>query len=772
MGTEKPDNLEDSLENQRKMSSVSYNVYDTITSTTSDSSNAYFVYDTISSTATGMTMLGAEGSTLNDSYLDLAHHENDDKHTATNREDIEKMGSKDKTYSNMTAAWVRGRKQGACGKLKKSLKAKLPILSWLPKYQTDSAVSDAIAGVTVGLTVIPQGIAYAVVAGLPPQYGLYSAFMGCFTYCVFGSAKDITIGPTAIMALMTNTYAQYGPEYAVLLSFLSGLIILLCGLLRLGFLIDFISVPVIAGFTSAAALTIASGQWKSLLGLSIDPHHKSHTHAGVIDYYIDIFSNIGTVRWQDALLGLCCSVLLLSLRAINRSNWFKPIKGESPSSIQKMTNKLPAKSLFILDKIVWFICTARNAIIVIICLLLSWCLDPELHSCKTHPNECVFSLTGSIQSGLPAFQPPPFFILANSTQNGTYPEETIGFGEMAGKLGSAIIIIPIIAILESVAIAKAFAAGKPVDASQEMVALGICNIFGSFVQSMPTTGSFSRTAVNSASGVKTSLGGIYTGGLVILCLAFLMPYCAFIPKASLAAVIITAVIFSVEHHLVKPMWRSKKIDLLPGFVCFMVGLFCELEMGIFSGIGIHLVIVLYHTARPGVLVEVKQVPGARQHYLSIRPDQGIVFPSVSYIRNLVSKAAIKQGQSKMIVVIDCSHMSQADFTAAEGFHAMLSDFQARHQQVYWQAANPGVIATLKAIVGEDLKLISGPIELAGSRLESPKLGLQIAHNVSTLGTITEMVTISEEIPESKETPVTSDTPNLRRFTVSPPENKV
>ena len=103
---------------------------------------------------------------------------------------------------------------------------------------------------------------------------------------------------------------------------------------------------------------------------------------------------------------------------------------------------------------------------------------------------------------------------------------------------------------------------------------------------------------------------------------------------------------------------------------------------------------------------------------------------------------------------------------------MLSDFQARHQQVYWQAANPGVIATLKAIVGEDLKLISGPIELACSRHESPKLGLQIAHNVSTLGTITEMVTISEEIPESKETPVTSDTPNLRRFTVSPPENKV
>lgn len=759
MGTEKPDNLEDTLENHRKMSSVSYNVYDTITSTTSDSSNAYFVYDTISSTATGMTMLGAEGTTLNDSYLDLAHHDTDEKP----RGDIEKHGESDKTYSHMTAAWLRGRKQGAWGKLKKSVKAKLPILTWLPKYQTDSAVSDMIAGVTVGLTVIPQGIAYAVVAGLPPQYGLYSAFMGCFTYCVFGSAKDITIGPTAIMALMTNTYAQYGPQYAVLLSFLAGIIILICGLLRLGFLIDFISVPVIAGFTSAAALTIASGQWKSLLGLSIDSHHKSHTHAGVIDYYIDIVHNIETIRWQDAVLGLCCSVILLSLRAINRSAWFKPIKAEdSPSCIQKLTNKLPAKSLFILDKIVWFICTARNAIIVILCLLLSWYLDPALHSCKTQPDQCVFSLTGTIQSGLPSFQPPSFSILANSTRNGTYPMEDISFGDMVGKLGSAIIIIPIIAILESVAIAKAFAGGKPVDASQEMVALGICNIFGSFVQSMPTTGSFSRTAVNSASGVKTSLGGVYTGGLVILCLAFLMPFCAFIPKATLAAVIITAVIFSVEHHVVKPMWRSKKIDLLPGIVCFIVGLFFELEMGIFSGIGIHLVIVLYHTARPGVVVEVKQVPGARQHYLSIRPDQGIVFPSVSYIRNLVSKAAIKQGQSKMIVVLDCSHMSQADFTAAEGFHAMLSDFKARHQQVYWQAANKGVVATLRAIVGEDLKLISGPIELASSKQGSPKPGL---------GTITEMVTISEDFSEAKEVAVGSESTSLR-FKVSPPDQQV
>ena len=125
---------------------------------------------------------------------------------------------------------------------------------------------------------------------------------------------------------------------------------------------------------------------------------------------------------------------------------------------------------------------------------------------------------------------------------------------------------------------------------------------------MPTTGSFSRTAVNSSSGVKTAFGGIYTGLLVILCLAFLMPYCAFIPKATLAAVIMTAVIFSVEHHVIRPMWSSKRIDLLPGFICFFVGLLYELEMGIFTGVGAHLLIVLYTSARPSVTVQLKQVP--------------------------------------------------------------------------------------------------------------------------------------------------------------------
>jgi len=606
------------------------------------------------------------------------------------------------------------------GKLVKYFRKRIPISTWILDYKLDKLISDAIAGITVGLTVIPQGIAYANVAGLDAQYGLYSAFMGCFVYCIFGSSKDITIGPTAIMALMTQAHAQYGADYAVLLAFLSGIIILIFGILQLGFLIDFISVPVIAGFTSAAAITIASGQVKSLLGLTIE--HKSHTHFGIVDGWIDVFTYIESIRWQDAVLGLVCSILLLSLRSLNRTSWFKS-STDPQSGIQAAFNKMSPTAQKIVAKGVWFICTARNAVIVVICALMAGFSDPYCIDImnKEANGTCIWTLTGSIKEGLPPFQLPPFSTI--EMNNGT--ETTIGFGEMASQLGSAIIVIPLIAILESVAIAKAFAGGKPVDASQEMIALGFCNILGSFVSSMPTTGSFSRTAVNSASGVRSPMGGLFTGSLVILCLAFLIPYCAFIPKATLAAVIITAVIFSVEYEVVMPIWRSKRVDLIPAAVCFLVCLFYELTVGILAGVVVQLFFVLYHTARPRIDIQVKKVPGYSQEYLYISPDQGIVFPSVSHVRNCINKAGLRQGGPSVPVVIDCSKMNQTDFTAAKGFKAMLSDFNERETEVYWLDPSPSVAHTFKAISQNKFKPIYGDIELAvGGGLGSTTAGNQ------------------------------------------------
>jgi len=368
--------------------------------------------------------------------------------------------------------------------------------------------------------------------------------------------------------------------------------------------------------------------------------------------------------------------------------------------------------LAVVNKAVWFICTSRNAVIVVFCAIIAGFIDPDIAVCEENRDNCTFTLTGAIKGGIPVPGFPAFSIPAhsvNTTEGELVPPEDIGFGEMAKALGSAFIIIPIIAILESIAIAKAFAGGKPVDASQEMLALGVCNMFGSLFSSMPTTGSFSRTAVNCASGVKTQMGGVYTGALVLACLAWLMPYCAFIPKATLAAVIMTAVIFSVEYEVIKPIWGSKKLDLLPGFVCFCVAIFFSLDFCIFAGAAVHLMIVLYTVARPKVQVEIREIPGLT--YLCIRPDQGVVFPSVNYIRNTINKAGIKEGQATLPVIIDCTQMNQSDFTAAEGFKSMLDDFKTRDQVVYWLQPNSDVAQTIRFIVEDDFKEIQSPQEL-------------------------------------------------------------
>jgi len=593
---------------------------------------------------------------------------------------------------------------------KKQLFKKVPILEWLPKYDVQTGVSDLIAGITVGLTVIPQGIAYALIAKLPPQYGLYSAFMGCFMYVIFGSCKDITVGPTAIMSLLT---AQYAPNaaFAVLLSFLTGLIVLVLGLLRLGFVIDFISVPVTAGFTSAAAITIASGQVRSLFGLE-KVHHKEGEHKeGIAFVWIDIVEKFDTIRYEDTILGITCMVILLLMRALKNANWLGTSDEEPGSGLQNCFRKCfgTGKLGKIMAPCIWVISTARNAIIVVICTFLAYGCDPEGGEKKSNRNT-TFILTGKIDGELPPFKLPPF------SYNGTLkdPETTFyDFGGMVGEMGIGVIILPLLAILENVAIAKAFSGGKPVDADQEMIGLGICNFMSSFVSAMPITGSFSRTAVNSASGVKTTMGCLWTGVLVVLALGLILPYCAFIPKASLAAVIITAVIFSVEYEVVRPMWRSKKIDLIPAFATFFCCLFWALEWGILVGVGIQILLILYHIARPSVNVDLRRLNGFSEggHFLFVTLDRALIFPSVSYVRHKINKAGVREGESRLPLVLDCSHISNADFTAAEGFKAMITDFRSRNQPIIFYNTSPSVIDTFLGVNIEEFVVVHSLDEL-------------------------------------------------------------
>lgn len=575
---------------------------------------------------------------------------------------------------------------------RKMLHKKVPICQWLPEYNSSTAVSDLVAGVTVGLTVIPQAIAYSNVAGLPPQVGLYSSFVACFVYTVLGSCKDCPIGPTAIMAILTRENLHgLGTQFAIFLTFMSGIVQLLMGVLQLGFLIDFISGPVSVGFTSAAAIIIATSQIKDLLGLN-------YSASRFVDVWDQLSHHIKDTSKGDAILGISCMVILLLLRKVKDI----PI-GPSDTKEKTTGQKLAEKTL-------WFISTARNILVVIFCGMLGYYYDLSTHG------KAPFKLSADVEAGLPPFQPPPFSLEMDG--------RLLSFFDMTSELGSAILVIPLLSILENISLAKVFSDGKSIDANQEMLALGACNILSSFVNSMPVTGALSRGAVNNASGVKTTFGGVYTGIIVIVSLQFFTPYFKFIPKASLAAVIIAAVVFMVEFHVVKPMWRTKKIDLIPAAATFLTCLLVRLEMGMVIGVSINVLFLLYSSARPRVEVEKLRHSSAGFEYLTITPDRALVFPSVGYVRNVVSKAGRKDGNSSMPVVIDSSHIQGADFTAAKGISSLIEDFVQRNQDLIFYNLRPSVVEIFQGVQPKHFKHCQTEQELSECLRESHLRSLQ------------------------------------------------
>ncbi|RZF48867.1 hypothetical protein LSTR_LSTR003247 [Laodelphax striatellus] len=537
------------------------------------------------------------------------------------------------------------------------VKSRIPVLRWAPQYNLSWLISDLIAGVTVSLTAVPQGIAYAVVAGLDPAYGLYSGIMGAFVYMLLGTSKDVTVGPTAIMSLMTYKYASaYGVDYAVLLCFISGVVTFIFGLLHLGFLVEFISLPVTSGFTSAAAIIIAVSQVKNILGID----GKGN---GFIGAWTNLFENWHSLRLGDTVMGFTTVILLVIAKKLKdySSSW------ENRS----------------LRGIMWQVGVARNAIVVIIGTFIAF-------MCANHDLQ-PFRLTGHVNSGLPPISLPPF-----SHFDGN---RTVTFPEMLQNLGTGTLVAPIISILESVSIAKVFAKGKTLDASQEMIALGFSNIFGSFVQSMPITGSFTRTAVNHASGVATQFGGFFNGVMIILSLSCLTPTFYYIPKSTVAGVIICAMFYMVEYHVVLVLWRTKKMDLVPFIVTFITCLFINLEMGIVAGITVNLLFILYNSARPRIFLQ--WITSGREEVLLVTPTQGLVFPATEYLREVIITSCVNRGDSNAPVIIDGTHIHFIDSTMAKGIKLLLDDLLVRKQKVYLWHWNDNVVAT---ITGFDPKL--------------------------------------------------------------------
>ncbi|XP_063265269.1 sodium-independent sulfate anion transporter isoform X2 [Prinia subflava] len=359
----------------------------------------------------------------------------------------------------------------------------LPLLRWLPRYSRAWLPLDALAGLAVGLTAVPQALAYAELAGLPLQYGLYSSFMGCFVYCFLGTAKDVTLGPTAIMSLLVSSYAFHEPVHAVLLAFLSGCIQLAMGLLRFGFLLDFISCPVIKGFTSAASITISFNQIKNILGLQGIPRQ----------FFLQVYETlrrIGETRAGDAVLGLTCLAALAGLRAMKSR--LPPAAPADPLAVRisylivwisatgVSAVPWPGPSRGLISSPGWQEPRpgARNALVVLFAGLVAY----SFQVMGSQP----FRLTGSIPRGLPAFRPPRFSLAA--------PNGTVPFQSMVQDMGAGLAVVPLMGLLETIAIAKAFASqnGYRIDPDQELLALGVANVLGSFVSSYPITGSFGR----------------------------------------------------------------------------------------------------------------------------------------------------------------------------------------------------------------------------------------------------------------------------------------
>ncbi|XP_001867496.2 sodium-independent sulfate anion transporter isoform X2 [Culex quinquefasciatus] len=528
------------------------------------------------------------------------------------------------------------------------VRRRISILNWITTYDREAMVTDFIAGVTLGLTIIPQSLAYAPLAGLPSHYGLYAAFMGSLVYVIFGTVKEVSVGPTSLMALLAVQYTVDKPiDYMIMLAFLAGVVELLMGIFKLGFLVSFIPIPVTSAFTSATSIIIIGTQLKHLFGIPSNAR-------GFFQTVYSLSAKITQFSAGDLVLGGIAICFLLALRQITKI----PVKEDT------------AGGRF-LKKFLWYVSLSRNALIVLITSTVAyrWSNSGE--------DEVPFKLSGHVKAGIPGFELP--------IHNVHVGNETIPYFEVVKDLGSSLILVPLVAILANVSIAKAFTAGKIVDASQEMIALGLCNIFGSCFSAMPTCGAFTRSAVSHSSGVRTPLAGMYSAIMTLLALSLLTPYFYFIPKTTLAAVLIVSVAFMIDFSIVDTLRKASKMDTLAWFCCFSVSLFAGVEVGLLFGIFISVVGLLRTWVRPEIAQNSMERAGTR--YVKLSPETGLFFPAVDFLRTKVIQVATEQ---QVPVVVDCSTVIGLDHTSAKGLKMLADELGKIKQQLVLLNLKPGL----------------------------------------------------------------------------------
>lgn len=510
-----------------------------------------------------------------------------------------------------------------------NIRAFVPILDWGKKYSGQDLKGDLSAGLTVGVMLIPQGMAYAMIAGLPPIYGLYASTIPLILYAIFGTSRQLAVGPVAMVSLLTaagiGAIAEAGTEtyiaLAIALALMVGVIQFLLGVFRLGFLVNFLSHPVISGFTSAAALIIGLSQLKHLLGVDIERSHHIH------QILFQAIEQFGAINWITFGVGIGGILIIKGIKRINKA--------------------IPGPLLA-----------------VVFGILAVWGLGLTDQGVK---------IVGTVPEGLPSVVMPTFD------------------AESFRALLPIALTISLVGFMESIAVAKAIQAKHrdyKVIPNQELIGLGLANIGGALFQSYPVTGGFSRTAVNDQAGAKTGMASIISAVLIILTLLFLTPLFYYLPKAILASVIMVAVFGLIDVKEAVHLWKSNRTDFAMLVVTFLATLSLGIEQGIGVGVILSLVMVIYRSTRPHYAT-LGRVPGTSyfrntdrfsdleeaDDKLIFRFDADLYFANTNYFKEKLEEEVKAKGEGLRYIILSAESISYVDSSALHAIEEILRTYR-------------------------------------------------------------------------------------------------
>ena len=512
----------------------------------------------------------------------------------------------------------------------------LPILQWGRHYHRQALAGDLMAAVIVTVLLIPQSLAYALLAGLPAEMGLYASILPLVGYALFGTSRTLSVGPVAVVSLLTaaavGRIAEPGSvgylSAAVLLALMSGLLLLLMGLMRLGFLANFLSHPVVAGFITASGIIIAVGQVGNLLGVAA---HGDNLR----ELLTTLLAHIDAINWPTALVGVPALLVLFWVR----------------SSLRPLLERLgvaPALAVHL----------ARTGpvLLIIVTTLAAWLGGLDALG---------VALVGEVPSGLPVLALPVF--------------DASLWGELAG----AAVMISIIGYVESVSVGKTLAAKRRerIDPDQEMIGLGVANVAAAVSGGFPVTGGFSRSVVNFDAGATTQAASLFTAAGIGLAALLLTPLLAYLPKATLAATIIVAVLSLVDFSMLRRTWSYSKSDFIAVALTILVTLSLGVELGVLCGVLASLALHLYKTSRPHMAI-VGEVPGTEHfrnverhqvvtypHIISLRVDESLYFANAAYLEDTVYRLIAERPEVEQVVLM-CNAINEIDQSALETLEAI------------------------------------------------------------------------------------------------------